>query len=247
MLRSPQEEQIKYFYLDRKFGGGSVSEVGEALDELDLCLPRMQKLDLVNSLVMRMLDLLHTARSFHIKHRVAAVFAHHSTLLLGIHSRDEIAAVLAKCLKGSDEYTRVVAMQMVASLPALFVKDIAVYHTLLSKVSLLNSLGREEKKEAILCLSRLLSTSTHLSKLFSKNVAQIKEQYQIPLHSIIYLLTFVTIDSHLQKQILEAVMFLINNHSPPHLQTRKMSKEIHYFQKLVVNYAAANYRIAELY
>lgn len=146
MLRSPQEEQIKYFYLDRKFGGGSVSEVGEALDELDLCLPRMQKLDLVNSLVMRMLDLLHTARSFHIKHRVAAVFAHHSALLLDIHSRDEIAAVLAKCLKGSDEYTRIVAMQMVASLPALFVKDIAVYHTLLSKVSLLNSLGREEKK-----------------------------------------------------------------------------------------------------
>lgn len=62
----------------------------------------MKKLDLINSLVMRMLDLIQTAKSFHIKHRVAAIFAHHASLLLAIHSRDEIAAVLAKCLKGSD-------------------------------------------------------------------------------------------------------------------------------------------------
>ncbi|EFX59857.1 hypothetical protein DAPPUDRAFT_346774 [Daphnia pulex] len=103
----------------------------------------MKKLDLVNSLVMRMLDLMHTARSFHVKQRVAAIFSHHAALLLGIHSKDEITAVLAKCLKGSDQYTRMVAMQMVAALPALFLKDIAVYHTLLSKLSLLNSLAME--------------------------------------------------------------------------------------------------------
>lgn len=207
----------------------------------------MKKLDLVNSLVMRMLDLLHTARSFHVKQRVAAVFAHHAALLLALHSRDEIAAVLAKCLKGSDQFTRVLAMQIVAALPALFLKDIAVYHTLLSKVSLLNSLAVEEKKEAILCLARLLPSSSHLSKLFSKNVAQIQEQYQIPLHVLIYLLTYVTIDSHLQKQILESVLFLINNFTASQLAGRELRKEIYYFQKLVINYAAANYRIVELY
>ncbi len=210
MLRSQQEEQIKYFYLDRKLGG-SLGEIGEALDDVEVGLGRMRKLDLVNSLVMRMLDLMHTARSFHIKQRVASIFARHSALLATTHSRDEIAAVLAKCLKGSDQYTRIVAMQMVASLPTLFLKDIAVYHTLLAKISLLNAMTMEEKKEAVLCLSRLLSTSPHLSRLFSKNVGELQEQYQIPLHVIIYLLTFLIIGTHLQKQIVETVLFLINN------------------------------------
>jgi hypothetical protein len=130
----------------------------------------MKKLDLINSLVMRMLDLIQAAKSFHIKERVSRIFRRHAPLLLSIHSKDEIAAVLAKCLKGSDQYTRIVAMQMVTTLPALFLKDIAVYHTLLSKISLLNALSREEKKEAILCLTQLLAASRQLSKLFSKNM-----------------------------------------------------------------------------
>lgn len=102
MLRSNQEEQIKYFYLDRKFGSGSLREVGDALDDVDLLLGRMKKIDLINSLVMRMLDLIQTAKSFHIKERVSGIFRHHSAVLLEIHSKDEVAAVLAKCLKGSD-------------------------------------------------------------------------------------------------------------------------------------------------
>ncbi len=102
MLRSNQEEQIKYFYLDRKFGSGNLRDIGDALDEIDLFLGKMKKIDLINSLVMRMLDLIQTAKSFHIKQRVSCIFRHHSPILLQIHSRDEIAAVLSKCLKGSD-------------------------------------------------------------------------------------------------------------------------------------------------
>lgn len=42
MLRSNQEEQIKYFYLDRKFGSGNLREIGDALDEVDLFLGKMK-------------------------------------------------------------------------------------------------------------------------------------------------------------------------------------------------------------
>jgi N-acyl-D-aspartate/D-glutamate deacylase len=173
MLRTLQEEQTKYFHLDRKLGSGNLNEVGEALDEIALCLGRMRKLDLVNSLVMRMLELMHTVRSFHVKQRLADVFRHHAALLASTHSRDEIAAVLTRCLKGSDQYTRMMAMEMVAALPGLFLKDIAVYHTLLAKLSLSNTASKEEKKGAVLCLARLLSASSHLSRLFSKNLGEI--------------------------------------------------------------------------
>ena len=133
----------------------------------------MRKLDLVNSLIMRMLDLMHTVRSFHVKQRLADIFRHHAVLLASTHSRDEVAAVLAKCFKGSDQYTRMIAMEMVAALPPLFLKDIAVYHTLLSKLSLSSLTSKEEKKGAVLCLARLLSASPHLSRLFSKNLGDI--------------------------------------------------------------------------
>lgn len=102
MLRSNREDQVRYFYLDSKFGSGDLREIGDALDEIDLCLGKMKNIDLINLLVIRMLDLIQTAKSFHIKHRVSIIFRHHSKILLEIHSRDEIAAVLSKCLKGSD-------------------------------------------------------------------------------------------------------------------------------------------------
>lgn len=82
------EEQYKYFYIDRKLGSGSQVEISDALDEIDLALPTMKKIDLVNSLVMRMLDLIQTARSFQIKGKVADLFRHHSHILIDTHSRD---------------------------------------------------------------------------------------------------------------------------------------------------------------
>jgi hypothetical protein len=87
MLRS-NEEQYKYFYIDRKLGSGSQLEINEALDDIDLALPHMKKIDLVNSLVMRMLDLMQTARSFQIKGRLADLFRRHSRILIDTHSKD---------------------------------------------------------------------------------------------------------------------------------------------------------------
>jgi hypothetical protein len=102
MLRPNQEEQYRYFYIDRKLGSANLQEINDALDEIDLALPHMKKVDLINSLVMRMLDLIQTARSFQIKGRIATIFHRHSHILMDTHSRDEIAVVLAKCIKGSD-------------------------------------------------------------------------------------------------------------------------------------------------
>jgi hypothetical protein len=65
-------------------------------------------------------------------------------------------------------------MQMVTTLTSLFLKDIAVYHTLLSKISSSNHLSKSEKKEAIVCLTHLLATSRQLSKLFSRNITEIQ-------------------------------------------------------------------------
>jgi len=48
----------------------------------------MQKIDLINSIIMRLLELLQTARFFHIKERVAAIFKHHSKILIEVHSKD---------------------------------------------------------------------------------------------------------------------------------------------------------------
>lgn len=116
-------------------------------------------------------------------------------------------------------------MRMVTTLTSLFRKDIAVYHTLLSKISASNHLSKEEKTQAIVCLTELLSTSRQLSKIFTKNITEIQEQYHIHLHVIIYLLTYVTIDSHLQKQILEEVLSLIMNLK----ESKESKKQIYYY------------------
>ena len=116
-------------------------------------------------------------------------------------------------------------MQMVTTLTSLFRKDIAVYHTLLCKISASNHLSKEEKTQAIVCLTELLSTSRQLSKIFTKNITEIQEQYHIQLHVIIYLLTYVTIDSHLQNQILEEVLSLIMNLK----EGKESKKQIYYY------------------
>lgn len=60
-------------------------------------------------------------------------------------------------------------------------------------------------------------------------------QYKIKLHILIYLLTYVTIDSHLQKQVLEDLLTLVTKNG---LQANpKRKKEIYYFEKLVMKYA----------
>lgn len=115
-----------------------MKEVNKALDDIDIILSVMNKIDLINSLAMRMLDLIQAGKTFYLKERVAKIFQRHSKTLLRIHSKDEVATILSKCLKGSDQYTRIIAMQMIQYLPSLFLKDVAVYHTLLAKISIKN-------------------------------------------------------------------------------------------------------------
>lgn len=67
LMRAVQEEQYRYFYMDRKLSSGGLHELEEALEEIDAFLSRMRKTDLVHSLIMRLLELLQTARSFPLK------------------------------------------------------------------------------------------------------------------------------------------------------------------------------------
>ena len=57
-IRSIQEEQHKYLAIDRKFGSGHPQEINEALDDLESFFPLMQHSDLINSLVLRLIELL---------------------------------------------------------------------------------------------------------------------------------------------------------------------------------------------
>jgi hypothetical protein len=91
----------------------------------------------------------------------------------------------------------------------------------------------------------VLASSKQLCKLFSRNITQLQQLYRIPLHVVIYLLTHISVDSHLQKQIIEETALLVGEESNRSANGRR--KEIKYFGVLVMNYANYNYRILDLY
>lgn len=149
-----------------------------------------------------------------------------------------MAAVLAKCLNGSDEFTRVVALRLVGSLPELFSRDTAVYHTLLAKLGVPSCLSQEERAAAVGSLGALLGSSRHLGRLFGKHFQQLHEQYGFPLHVGLYLLSQVVADSHLQQLVLSQAATL--------LPAEPSAAQKRYFRKLVLLYARSNYRVLAL-
>jgi len=60
--------------------------------------------------------------------------------------------------------------------------------------------------------------------MFSKNITQLQQLYRIPLHIVIYLLTYVLVDSHLQKQILEETSVLVK-------KEEKINKSMNLYKK----------------
>ena len=67
MLAPRDQQQSRLFMLDRKLGSALPAELHEALDDLDALLPILSRVELVNSLTMRVLQLLPSARSFALK------------------------------------------------------------------------------------------------------------------------------------------------------------------------------------
>jgi hypothetical protein len=130
-----QGQQHRYFYIDRKFGSGNLNEINDALDDLDLFLESITKMDLANSLLVRLTELIPTTKSLLLKYRAADIFSHHSSVVLNLPSRDEIAFSLSRMIKGSDEVTRIVSLQIMNALIGSWCKDISLYHILLGKLS----------------------------------------------------------------------------------------------------------------
>lgn len=130
-----QDQQQTYFSIDRKLGSGYQQDINDALDELDLFLANLNKLDLVNSLIVRLTELTATSKSYAIKYRIATIFDHHSAALLSLPSKMEIAASLARLIKAGDEPTRIASLKMMKGLIGGGSKDVGLYHLLLAKVS----------------------------------------------------------------------------------------------------------------
>ena len=61
----------------------------------------------------------------------------------------------------------------------------------------------------MICLAIILVHSPQIAKLFARNVNSLKKSYAIPLHIILYLLSHVPLDSHLQVTLLEELAKLI--------------------------------------
>lgn len=135
------DQQHRYFHIDRKFGSGSVQDIHEALDDLELFLGTITKMDLANSLIVRLTELIPSTKSLLFKHRAADIFAHHSPLILKLPSRDEITASLFRFIKAGDEVTRIVCLQIASHLAGSWIRDLEFYHILLGKLSASNSLG----------------------------------------------------------------------------------------------------------
>lgn len=68
------DQQQKYFYIDRKFGSGNLHEINEALDELDLFLNTITKMNLADSLIIRLKEVLPTTKSLPVKFRIVDIF-----------------------------------------------------------------------------------------------------------------------------------------------------------------------------
>ena len=101
-----------------------------------------------------------------------------------------------------------------------------------------------QKKEAITCIVSLLSNSSHISKLFSKNISDMLKVYNVPFHIILYLLTFTKVESHRQQQILNELLslFKADNMEKKHEKAREK-----YFSKVVFHFATSSYRILSFY
>ena len=70
----------------------------------------------------------------------------------------------------------------------LFLQDVAVYHTLLSKLNPQESSSQAERKECVLCLGVLLAHSTTLSRLFTRSLSTLTQLHQIAPRVTLYLL-----------------------------------------------------------
>jgi hypothetical protein len=80
----------------------------------------------VNGVLVKLLDLFLNCKVFAFKQIIADIFIAHSNILKVALIKDEIVQVLAKAIKGLDEYTRVMACRIVPEYADLLEKDLAL-------------------------------------------------------------------------------------------------------------------------
>lgn len=97
-----QDQQHRYFHIDRKFGSGSLQDINDALDDLEIFLGSITKIELANSLIVRLTEIIPSTKSLLLKHRAADIFEHNISLILKLPSRDEITAALIRFIKTGD-------------------------------------------------------------------------------------------------------------------------------------------------
>ena len=80
--------------------------------------------------------------------------------------------------------------------------------------------------------------------MLSKNVKNVQEIYQIPLHILLFLLTFANIESHKQQNFLSEILHLFKDSIDN--KSHKKAK-LKYFSKIVLQFAEKSYRTLSFY
>ena len=80
--------------------------------------------------------------------------------------------------------------------------------------------------------------------MLSKNVKNVHEVYQIPLHIILFLLTFANVESHKQQNLLSELLHLYKDSIDD--KSHKNAK-LKYFSKIVLQFAEKSYRTLSFY
>lgn len=134
---------------------------------------------MINGVLVKLLDLFLNCKVFALKQIIADIFIAHSSVFKTGLIKDEILQVLAKAIKGLDEYTRVMACKIVPEYADLLEKDLNVIEHIIHRVQSFDEENRLmgvsvmiEMEHFRTCLRKVLSNSGQLSGIFIKNLQQ---------------------------------------------------------------------------
>lgn len=106
----------------------------EGLRELTPFICRLEETDILNSVVMRLMDLYSTSKLAYTKILASELLVKCREGLSELPSRDEVVSILHKCLKSQDPLVRILTIQTITLIPCLFLRENSVYHLLFSRL-----------------------------------------------------------------------------------------------------------------
>ena len=125
----------RYFNIDSNLNSTDVVVVLDALNDLSELLKSLNDKSLVNSALLRLVNLMSLVSNFYVKNKIGLVLGASSKLCIDAMNKSEIVNSLTNQLNASDRLTRLIYLRLIAELAPLFRGEVSTYHHLLTRLA----------------------------------------------------------------------------------------------------------------